>query len=1054
MTGSWRKAGLPMLVAVLASFLAFGFANGAPTGLTDVFELDGDAITGAHPGLPDDWDRVYNGTSSAGLTVFENDPRGYSLFVQGTKDIYDIGTWHWADQNAPPKDEIEQAFAAVYGQYLFFGADRYSTNGTAYLGFWLLKGTITFNPDGTVTGAHQVGDILILADFVNGGGVAVVPQLYRWVGSGGSDGALDAIPVDETVAWAIVNPVDATSPWPYEGKDGPGVFSPFAFFEGGVDLNAIGITGCFTDYICETRSSAEVNAELKDFVHRKFPASPEITVNDAAFCEGGSAQLCAELTGGVPPFTFAWSTGSTDSCITVSTGGVYTVTVTGSNGCSGQGSGTVTVYPLPACSITGNDAVCQGASTQWCGPDVAGYTYVWNGPGVTNATTRCIDVSQAGTYTLQITDSNGCQSQCQKTLTVWPLPNCSITGNDGVCQGFSTQWCGPDVAGYTYVWNGPGVTNVTTRCIDVSQAGTYTLQITDANGCQNQCQKTLTVWTLPECSITGNDAVCQGASTQWCGPDVAGYSYSWSGPGDFSATTRCVDVSVAGMYTLQITDSNGCQSQCQKELTVWPLPECSITGGTDAVCSGYTTEWCGPDVAGYTYSWSGPSSFSATTRCVTIGVAGVYTLQITDANGCQSQCQRELTVNPNPICNATPADTTVCSGTDAIFSDNTSGGTPPYEYCWEKEPYGGGCLSTTSQLTITSASDTDAGTYRVIVTDDNGCKDTCFVALTVEPCGGYCTYTMGGWGSGCPESQADRMDSTQPGCIRDHFFTDVFGTAGVTIGDPAGVGAGSPTLFALHFTSAAAVEAFLPSGSKACVLTADATNPPTKSAGGVLAGQLLALTLNVEYSCAGVLADLGLDPTPMCYGGYVIPDSCGKFGGITVDSFLVIGNYALADSVEVLLPFDAELSDVNFTATCLNESFNDCTSPNDIDPDGLGMVPAIGDSPDESSKSTTDVFETPGIPTEFKVSPSYPNPFNPSVTIDYALPSDGRVTIAIYDAIGRKLVTLLDGHRPMGYHSVTWLGKDANGVEVASGVYFCRVQFGDEAAVQKMIMLK
>ncbi|MBN1505096.1 MAG: T9SS type A sorting domain-containing protein, partial [Candidatus Eisenbacteria bacterium] len=466
-----------------------------------------------------------------------------------------------------------------------------------------------------------------------------------------------------------------------------------------------------------------------------------------------------------------------------------------------------------------------------------------------------------------------------------------------------------------------------------------------------------------------------------------------------------------------------------------------------------TTEFCGPDVVGYVYSWSGPGGFSAATRCTgPIGTAGTYTVTITDANGCQSTCDTTLTVYPAPVCDARPADTTVCEGTTAVFVDFTTGGTTPYTYCWQKEPYDGACLSTSAQLTI-FAGETDAGYYRVIVTDSHGCADTCFVHLNVEPCGGYCTYTMGGWGSGCPDAPEEGMPETQPGCIRDNYFDEVF-PDGVTIGDPAGVGAGSPTLFAMHFTSAQAVEDFLPSGGTACVLAADFIDPATGEGGGVLAGQILALTLNVEYSCEGVFDELELLEGVSCYGDFVIPEECGKFEGLTVEEFLAVANLALADSLEVLTPYGASLSDVNFTATCLNEMFNNCEGP-DQEPgtDGTAFLSRPeGELADKSG--TVDVGETPALPKEFKVNQSYPNPFNPSATIEFALPSEGDVTIAIYDAIGRKVVTLLSEHRSAGYHQVTWLGKDEGGTAVASGVYFCRVQFGAKAAIQKMILLR
>jgi len=918
MINCWRKAVLRMLVLSLASLFVAGIANAAPAQLTNIFELDGDAITGAHPGLPDDWDRVYGGTSSAGLHIFETDPQGVSLFTQGSKDIYDINTWTWTDQNAPPKDDITNAYAAVYGGNLFFGADRYSTNGTAYLGFWLLKGTAVFNPDGSVTGSHQIGDILILADFTNGGGV-VTPKVYEWVGSGGSEGSLNEIPIDINTAYSIVNSADQPSPWPYEGKDGPGVFSPGSFFEGGADLGALGITGCFTDFICETRSSDEVNAELKDFVHKRFPSTPEITVNDAAFCEGGSAQLCAQITGGVPPFTFSWSTGSADSCITVTTAGRYYVTVSGANGCSGRDSADVVVNYPPELVCSGDLLTCDSllASASVVSTPNVGVSYVWS-----------------------------------------PAP---VIGQ------------GTPNARY----NAPGTKKVVVTIL--------------ATGCRDSCNAEITQnVTKPVLSCSGDELTCDSllASASVVSTPNVGVSYVWSPAPVIGQGTPNARYNAPGTKKVVVTIlATGCKDSCNAEITQdIAKPSCSLTAPATLPDCGSTGNALTATVAdAVTYVWSVSNSGWA----------------ITGGQG-------------------------------------------------------------TNSITYTAGSASTLGAFKLVLTAENGCKDSCEVTFGCEPPGEFCTYTMGGWGSGCPDSQADDMMSTQPGCMRDHYFDEVFPN-GVTIGDPAGVGAVSPTLFAAKFTSALAVENFLPSGSTACVLTADVTNPASQSAGGVLGGQILALTLNLEFSCHGVFTDLGLLPSVGCYADYVIPEDCGlsegcsdsKFAGLTVSEFLAIANLALADSLEVLTPYGASLSDVNCTATCLNERYDECQQPDDgPDPDEIGRLLDPRSGTDKSSNGTTDVGEAPALPKEFRVNQSYPNPFNPSATIEFALPSDGNVTIEIYDAIGRKVVSLLSEHRSAGYHSVTWLGKDEGGTAVASGVYFCRVQFGPKAAIQKMILLR
>ena len=88
---------------------------------------------------------------------------------------------------------------------------------------------------------------------------------------------------------------------------------------------------------------------------------------------------------------------------------------------------------LPPCSITGDNAICTGETTQFCAP--AGMaSYVWTGPGGFTATTQCITVGVAGPYCVTITDANGCQSNCCRTLTVSPPPPCSITGDNTICR--------------------------------------------------------------------------------------------------------------------------------------------------------------------------------------------------------------------------------------------------------------------------------------------------------------------------------------------------------------------------------------------------------------------------------------------------------------------------------------------------------------------------------------------------------------------------------------------------------------------------------------------
>lgn len=85
---------------------------------------------------------------------------------------------------------------------------------------------------------------------------------------------------------------------------------------------------------------------------------------------------------------------------------------------------------------------------------------------------------------------------------------------------------------------------------------------------------------------------------------------------------------------------------------------------------------------------------------------------------------------------------------------------------------------------------------------------------------------------------------------------------------------------------------------------------------------------------------------------------------------------------------------------------------------------------------------------------NYPNPFNPVTTIRYGVPSEGRVSLAIYDARGRLVKNLLNEVQPAGFHEVVWNGTDSAGAQVASGVYLYRVVTGDRARMKKMLLMK
>lgn len=181
-----------------------------------------------------------------------------------------------------------------------------------------------------------------------------------------------------------------------------------------------------------------------------------------------------------------------------------------------------------------------------------------------------------------------------------------------------------------------------------------------------------------------------------------------------------------------------------------------------------------------------------------------------------------------------------------------------------------------------------------------GVRLPCTVTIRVEtePVKG-CSYTQGGWGS--------KPSGNNPGMILKNGFATAF-PSGIEIGVPGAAG------YSLKFTSASAVEKFLPQGGAPGALKADATNPTSRTAAGVFAGQVLALAINVQFSAAGLI---GNGPI----GSLKLVNS-GQLDGKTIADVLADANQVLGGGV---LPYGyTSISQLNDLVTNLNEAFDNC----------------------------------------------------------------------------------------------------------------------------------
>ena len=282
-------------VLVLAGLMWIGAAQAVHN--TGMFELDGNTVHNSATTPPYDWNSLFD---ASGNRIVQPDPINGPIlddvfvadsatpdqsYFTSNKDTQPIasGQSHWGCDpinNPLNKDDLQNAYAAVVQipanapdnaghQVLYLGSERASPLGTSFAGFWLLKDpNVGCSGSNDFSGHHTDGDLLIISDYTNGGGTQDV-SVYKWVGDDATGGPVLDTSFDGGIcgststdnACAIANSAPITTPWSPTGH------LANTFVETGIDLTSLlgDAGGCFTTFLAETRSSAEITATLKDF---------------------------------------------------------------------------------------------------------------------------------------------------------------------------------------------------------------------------------------------------------------------------------------------------------------------------------------------------------------------------------------------------------------------------------------------------------------------------------------------------------------------------------------------------------------------------------------------------------------------------------------------------------------------------------------------------------------------------------------------------------------------------------------------------------------------
>lgn len=393
--------------------------------------------------------------------------------------------------------------------------------------------------------------------------------------------------------------------------------------------------------------------------------------------------------------TYVWSNGSINQMVITSAVGPYVVTVTDGNGCQGIASTNVinTNAPLGFGVTAPANFFCAGGDiTLDAGTGAAISSYYWSN-GVTTQTNT---VSASGVYLVTVTDVNGCEWADSISVSEAPLPTVELGPDVTICQGSNTLLSAPQ--GFAYAWS----TGQTQQIISATTAGTYFVTVTNP-GTLCQAVDSIVVNVLPVAvpTLPATVDICQGQSTI-LDPGSGFNSYAWS----TGAISQSITATTPGVYTVTVTNPNGCQATATTTISNYPNAV-AVVSGNALGCLGTPNQLVA--TGGFTsYVWSN----GETSQGILVNGSGTYSVTATNANGCEAVASLTVTFNPVPVLNL-PAEDTVCQGQQVVLD----AGPGFNNYLWS------------TGATTQTISAGGQGIYGVTVTNAQGCSATGEISL-------------------------------------------------------------------------------------------------------------------------------------------------------------------------------------------------------------------------------------------------------------------------------------------------------------------------------------
>ncbi|GIV32736.1 MAG: hypothetical protein KatS3mg031_0271 [Chitinophagales bacterium] len=490
-----------------------------------------------------------------------------------------------------------------------------------------------------------------------------------------------------------------------------------------------------------------------------YVSSPNASISSAdllTYCTGVpiNTQMCAL---GNSNYQYLWSNGATTQCVTTNAPGSFTVTVTdASNGCTAVSN--TLIVTQDTCSGTGTGS-CQpngsiGFTHTQCNPisftntSVNGSSFVWNFGDQTSSTAvnPVHTYQQAGFYLVSLTGSFPNLSGTGSCLLVdtahIEIPLAAkfdfVNGchGDSVCfTDKSTYTAGNNITSWNWNFGDANTSSLQNPCHVYAAPGTYVVSLTISNGvCSDVFTDTVVILPPPSAAFTVANTSCVNVPLLFndgSAPNVNYWSWNFGDGGTSLNQNPSHSYNPAGSYTASLTvqDIYGCTDTTQQNINVvYPAISGNITALPDTVvCAGTPVVLIAPSCIGCTYQWNTGS----TNDSITVTTTGVYTVTVTDANGCPYATYIHITVQNGPqpsITNYGSQQLCLGEGTSLSTTYNTN-----YVYYWiSNDPVNNGSQSPGIYVSPTAPG---VYNYQLIITDTTtNCSDTSMIhVITVNP---------------------------------------------------------------------------------------------------------------------------------------------------------------------------------------------------------------------------------------------------------------------------------------------------------------------------------